>query len=63
MKKIFHNKIGPALADASTWAAIAGPVGVLGTQVPAPFSTAAYIAAAFAAVVGVLLKGGNDAQP
>ena len=55
----FHTKFTEGLSDASSWAAIAGPLAALATQVPDPWSYGAYVAAAIATVIGCILKGGT----
>ena len=57
-----HTRLSTALADASTWAAIAGPLAVLATEVPEPYSAGAYVMAAAATVVGIILKGGQPPE-
>ena len=53
LSDIFHTKIGPALADGSTWASIAAGV-TAAALLPQPFN---YVVAAMT-VPGALLKGG-----
>jgi len=49
------------LREPSTWAGFSVPIGTLGTQVPAPYSTAAFITSAVCACMAVLLgEGHND---
>ena len=55
MPSIFHTRVAAALADGSTWAAIAA--GITAASVLAePFN---YLVS-FSAVLGVVLKGGGD---
>lgn len=54
--KRFHTKVGAALADASTWPSLAAVIGGA-VSVPHPYSYGVMICG----VVGVFLKGGNNA--
>jgi hypothetical protein len=56
MRRLFHRRIGPALAEGSSWAAIAATLGTTGTQLGAPWSTPAFLAAAVAGIIAVLLR-------
>ena len=58
-----HTRLSTALADASCWAAITGPIAALATQVPAPWSYWCYAAAAVTTILGILLKGGSTTPP
>jgi hypothetical protein len=62
MRKRFHTKIRDAFAEASTWAGIAGPIGVLGTQVEGAWRTGCFVAAAVCGILAVILKGGSNAD-
>jgi len=55
----FHTKISEGISDASTWAALSGPLAALATQIPEPWSYGAYAIAAGVTLVGILLKGGE----
>lgn len=44
------------LAEGSSWAAIGGVLGTLGTQLSAPLNATCFMAAAVAAIAAVLLK-------
>lgn len=63
MGALFHTRIGPALKDASTWATITAALAA--SLVYAPEAWRSYIggAAAVAAFLGVMLKGGGNAGP
>ena len=55
---IFHTKIGPALADGSTWASIAAGI-TAAALLQYPFN---YVVAALT-VPGALLKGAASQEP
>ena len=58
MKKKIKCAICARLKEPSTWAGFAAPLGVLGTQVPAPYSSVAYGIAAACSMLAVLLGEG-----
>jgi len=56
LKDLFHTRIGPALADPTTWAGLAGAI-TAAAALPSPFN----FIVALIAVPAIVLKGGRGA--
>lgn len=59
MRKKIKCAVCARLKEPSTWAGFAAPLGVLGTQIPAPYTYIAYGIAAMCSVLAVLLGEGS----
>lgn len=56
----FHTSVFQSLKHSATWAAIAGALGGIASQVPAPHSAHCAVASGACAIVAAVIKSPND---
>lgn len=64
MSCVFHEKIGPALRDPTSWASLSTlAFGAMSQGVPPDWTRWCWLAAVVSGGIGVMLRGGNPPPP